>query len=438
LSAVIEAALQSRLGFLARGGWQAELMRAVSDVVDRHALASESAETRIADDPRLLREVAERLTVAESYFFRQNDQLERARDVLIGAIERNGSARFWSAGCSRGEEPYSVLALLHEHSPGFAARTEAWATDINAECIATARAGVYSAWSLRGVTEGRKVTHFETVGANAYAVKPHLAGKVNFTHSTIQEQLVQFGAMQFDVILFRNVGIYLTAEARHEVWTGMQGRLSRDGVLLMASTDPLPRRSLFPGLVFANVGAIETATGANGQPERGVALQAGTKRATPTRLRPASRKPLRRGAGTPTRGTQFEQRIEHALRVADRGDLVQASSLLDAIVEERADDRAARFARGRVLLALGDHESALRDLSSVNDHGGAVPVADYYATMCLSQLGRTDVAVRRLRALEDRLRSLAPDACVGGSLPHGDCTACELLGAVRSDLRRLT
>jgi chemotaxis protein methyltransferase CheR len=105
------------------------------------------------------------LTIGESYFFRDSGQFSLLRyHILPELIERNRSTRslrLWSAGCSTGEEPYSLAILVHELLP----RQDAWnvvilGTDVNKDAVATARNGIYRQHSLRTLDHGLRQRYF--------------------------------------------------------------------------------------------------------------------------------------------------------------------------------------------------------------------------------------------------------------------------------------
>ena len=114
---------------------------------------------RAAEDGRELRTLLSRLTVGETYFLRNRPQFSVLRDYLVPDLvkrkrELGMTLGIWSAGCSTGEEPYSLAILLREILPDFPEwKITILATDINEDAIAAAREGLYRKWAFREVEE---------------------------------------------------------------------------------------------------------------------------------------------------------------------------------------------------------------------------------------------------------------------------------------------
>src|SRR5690606_19406526 len=99
-----------------------------------------------------LDDLIDRLTIGETYFFREPAQLEYIRTKVLPELERSAAGhpiRVWSAGCSSGEEAYSLAILLRES--GWEGRAAVLGTDISKPRLALARRGRFSEWSLRAV-----------------------------------------------------------------------------------------------------------------------------------------------------------------------------------------------------------------------------------------------------------------------------------------------
>jgi chemotaxis protein methyltransferase CheR len=217
------------------------------------------------DDPEWL-SLIESLTVHETFFHRDRSQLELLRGILrdsIAAAAGKGrhSLRLWSAGCATGEEAYTlaILALLALRDAGFAAdardggivcrppwQIDVLGTDISRLVLAQAKAAVYSTEGLSAFRDlPRGLRHFFPIlrggGAGGEierrgvleAVRQH----VRFRHFNLMA-----GAPPetgFDVVLCRNVLIYLTPAARTRAQSLFKEALRRGGYLLLGPTDAL-------------------------------------------------------------------------------------------------------------------------------------------------------------------------------------------------------
>lgn len=188
------------------------------------------------------------VTVGESYFFRDSDQMELLRNQLLPemlAAKRasgNLSLRIWSAGCAQGQEIYSIAILLHELIPDI----EKWhihlmGTDINTEVVAKAIQGCYSEWSFRSTHPRQRERWFARVNQE-HEIQPSIRrmvrfGYLNLAVDTYPSILNETNAL--DLILCRNVFIYLDAQAVQRSMTQFSHCLVDGGVVLLGASDPI-------------------------------------------------------------------------------------------------------------------------------------------------------------------------------------------------------
>ena len=184
----------------------------------------------------------EQLTNHETYFFRERYQLEAFRlEVLPQLVTLRRQYRLlnvWSAGCSTGEEAYTVAMLLSD-----APELEGWnyrvfGTDISQPVLRKARAGVYGPSSFRTTTDEERARYFVEEGKR-WAVRDEIRARTAFGHLNLlqQDKLHLMGAC--DAIFCRNVLIYLSAAARAEVVETFYDRLRPGGVLMLGHSESL-------------------------------------------------------------------------------------------------------------------------------------------------------------------------------------------------------
>lgn len=193
------------------------------------------AESR-AERDRLVGE----LTVGESYFFRSPRQFEFiAREVLPGLRRRAGHPlRVWSAGCAEGQEVYSVAILLEQL--GMLGRARILGTDISVARLASARLARYRPWSLRGVPPEITGEFFFERGRELELV-PRIRSAVELRYLNLAEDRypsAETGTAGMDLVLCRNVLIYLDPETTARVAERLMASLTADGWLLLAASDP--------------------------------------------------------------------------------------------------------------------------------------------------------------------------------------------------------
>jgi chemotaxis protein methyltransferase CheR len=204
---------------------------------------------RVAAEPDLLDDLVVELTVGETYFFREPGQFEFLRRTALPEIRRrrgDGHAiRAWSAGCASGEEAYSLAMLLDRE--GLAGPIPVLATDISRAALAKARRAVYTDWSLRGDGSAAARPYLRSEGGRHVVVEA-------IRHRVVFESLnlaldaypsYATGTCGIDLILCRNVLIYLDPETVRAVARRLLACLAEGGWLVVASSDP-PLAELAP------------------------------------------------------------------------------------------------------------------------------------------------------------------------------------------------
>ncbi len=202
-------------------------------------LASKSAEAQSEWDGLFVL-----LTNQETYFFRDAGQLnvirERILPALIARNRQNRTLRIWSAGCSTGEEVYSLAMMLDELLP----MRDDWkvvllGTDLSAKALGKARAGIYGDWSFRMMDADKQNRYFVARG-NQWEVKPQLRQNVIFALGNLL--LDEFPSRatemhEIDLIVCRNVFIYFAREAISQVLRKFNATLRPEGYLVTGHSE---------------------------------------------------------------------------------------------------------------------------------------------------------------------------------------------------------
>ena len=182
------------------------------------------------------------LTSGETYFFRHREQLALlSRQILPALAEANAATRrlnVWSAGCSSGEEAYTIAILLRESGlfQGWSVRI--LGTDLSPERIELARQGCYFQGAFRSTDERIRRSYFEEVG-RVWQVHDSLRPLCHFAPLNLLSRQSEAFVTRMDLILCRNVLIYLDDEARRRVIENLYERLMPGGFLLLGHSESL-------------------------------------------------------------------------------------------------------------------------------------------------------------------------------------------------------
>lgn len=190
----------------------------------------------VACDPELSNRVVDALLNQETSFFRDAAVLDMVAEATQARYREGGQRRLrlWSAGCSFGQEPLSLAILLHERGLDGNA-VEMVATDVSVGAIARAKAARYSQFEIqRGLSVRRMIEWFEGAGAE-WSARRDLVRRIQFRQHNLIADSPPAG--QFDVILCRNVLLYLSAELRREAFARFAQAVRPGGLLVLGASE---------------------------------------------------------------------------------------------------------------------------------------------------------------------------------------------------------
>jgi chemotaxis protein methyltransferase CheR len=194
-------------------------------------------------DDEELDALAERLTVGETYFFRNANDIEAfARAALPDRIRARAGERrlrLLSAGCSSGEEPYTLAMLVRDEPrlSGWDVRVHGF--DVNPTAVARARAGRYSSWSLRQTSPELRARFFEPAGREFRVVDDVKAIVALEQRNIVADDAALWPAHAYDVVFCRNVLMYLAPEAMRAVVARLASALVPGGYLFLGHAETL-------------------------------------------------------------------------------------------------------------------------------------------------------------------------------------------------------
>lgn len=200
------------------------------------------AAARNRPDGKLWTVIADALAHTETRFFRDRAQFEVLRTKLIPeALKRRGHERMriWSAGCSTGQEPFSIAMVLEDlRDTGVNAAAEIVATDFSDRLLDKARAGLYTQFEVqRGLPIKKLIAHFEKAG-DLWRIVDRLRASVKFENHNLLKHPGALGS--FDIVVLSHVLPHLDAETRTAVLARAADVLTPHGAIVLGAGETLP------------------------------------------------------------------------------------------------------------------------------------------------------------------------------------------------------
>ncbi len=372
--------------------------------------------------------LAAHLTIGETYFFRDPAAFEAlASDILPALLkERRGGPRqlrIWSAGCCTGEEPYSIAIALRLAIPDL----DRWqvtilATDINPRFLHKAAAGIYGAWSFRGVPEEVRNAWFRPTADGRVEVLPPIREMVTFGCLNLVEDVFPSLATNtnaMDLIFCRNVLMYFSRAQLRKVLTNFHRSLVDGGRLIVAATEGSGElfRDFSPGGV-PGVALYRKTVPAAVAPPPPIPVSA--------RLPEPLQMPVKAAAPKPLRPADH---AAEARRLANEGKLPEALAACDCALAADKLVAAHHYLRGVILQEQNAAESAIAALRRALYLDHDFVLAHFTLGHLLIRQGRTADAARHFTNARTLLLACAPEAVV----PESDgITVARLLAILTS------
>lgn len=213
-----------------------QMRRRINTLITKNKIDSYDAYVElIKKDKEKFEQFINFLTINVSEFYRNPEQWKiLEKEVFPKLIQTHGkSLKIWSAACSTGDEPYSLVMALSRHLP--LENIRIIATDIDKQVLDTARMGLYNEKSIAGVPDDLKRKYFTKVG-NSYQISDAVKKRVEFKEHDLLKDAYPSGC---HLIVCRNVVIYFTEEAKDEIYAKFYRALAPGGVLFIGSTEQI-------------------------------------------------------------------------------------------------------------------------------------------------------------------------------------------------------
>lgn len=351
------------------------------------------------------------VTINETSFFRFPQQFEALRnhvlpEILEGKLSSNRNLRVWSAGCSTGEEPYTIaMTLLDSGVEGLGWKTHVLGTDVSTKALATARDGVYTRKAVAGLDPEVVRRHFETEGDH-FRVSRAVRRLADFQyHNLIKEPYPIEMMSGLDVIFCRNVTIYFRLESTRRVVHNFFNSLNDGGYLFVGHSETLTSISdefepVETGGVFlyrkprarhafsaapAPRPAVQPAAPPRRHVNEAKEAPARTKRVTP--VRPEEPK-------TPKRVTEL---VAEAAELFAQRHPEKVLALVDEILTLDPNNAEAHVLAGHAYADMGNYEAAEAACTRALTINPLLPVARYILGLIHQRQGDTMRAISEFK-----------------------------------------
>jgi chemotaxis protein methyltransferase CheR len=194
-----------------------------------------------------LRQLLNEITIGETYLFRSPAQLDALRKVILPEMiaektkQITKRLRIWSAGCSTGEESYTLAMNMLEESDRLLKgwTVEILATDLNDHSVESAKAGVYGDYALRGTTDYFKRKYFLPFDQKQLQVRPEVKRLITFSRLNFQDDSKMLFMKGMDIIFCCNVLIYFDGPSKSKVIKHFFSNLNFGGYFFLGTSESL-------------------------------------------------------------------------------------------------------------------------------------------------------------------------------------------------------
>lgn len=213
-----------------------QMKRRIDTLISKHGVTTyNDFVSLLKADKKVYQEFVNYLTINVSEFYRNVEQWNvLEKEIFPSLIKKFGNKlKIWSAACSTGDEPYSIVMALSSQIP--INQIKIIATDIDSQVLEKAQAGIYNEKSLAGVPEQYKNKYFIKEGNN-YRISDEIKRQVEFKkHDLLKDPYPD----NCHLIVCRNVLIYFTEEAKNEIYGKFSKSMVNNGILFIGSTEQI-------------------------------------------------------------------------------------------------------------------------------------------------------------------------------------------------------
>lgn len=189
--------------------------------------------------------LVDKLTTNHTFFMRESDHFGYFKDTILPWTEdsiRDRDLRVWSAGCSTGEEPYTLSMIINDHFEGKKGmwNTKLLATDISTTVLNKAAAGIYSSEQIEMLPANWKIKYLNRINEENYEIKRNIKEDVIFRRFNLMEDVFPF-KKKFHVIFCRNVMIYFDDNTKKTLINKFYDMTEPGGYLFIGHSESISR-----------------------------------------------------------------------------------------------------------------------------------------------------------------------------------------------------
>lgn len=193
----------------------------------------------VSADEEELHRLIDLVTINETYFMREAQHFGILCDTVMPELlaRKSGKIRILSAGCSTGEEAYSILiSLIEKYGMGIRSRVEIYGVDIDRNVVKTAKEGIYGNNSFRSEDQAL-MKYFERGKDRRYELAQTIRAGVDFQVCNLLLQPYPEKLQKMDIIFYRNVSIYFDRDIQRAIFQNLSDILSPEGYIFLSSTE---------------------------------------------------------------------------------------------------------------------------------------------------------------------------------------------------------
>jgi chemotaxis protein methyltransferase CheR len=399
---------------------RSELERSLNQAATQLGASSvETLTAQLESDESSWDRLIAQVTIGETYFFREPEHFAFVRrqvlPQLLSLRSPSHQIRIWSAGCATGEETYSLAIVLQEH--GLRARAHVLGTDLSALAIERATAGIYRQWSLRNLDPVALAPYFTTRGGE-YRIRDEIREYVSFRQLNLAEPVYPAphgGTSQLDLILCRNVFIYLDGQTLREIGERFFEALAPGGFLIIGPSDPLLASERFetittPAGIFYRRPQQALARGlgqadslaARAPPETDMSAESDMSVASARRAPAAAARPRRLTPefAAPASAEEIARAAASVRNLANDAGAAEAEKACRVAIERAPLSVELHYLHALLLIELADAEQAVAALRRTLYLDGRLAIAHFTLGTLLARSGDRRGAERAFRNAE--------------------------------------